>query len=51
MPAQLINKYQYFTQAEMKKLRSVGYHAEFYTLEDGITDYVKNYLMSNYDIY
>lgn len=45
MPENLREKYQYFTQANMQKLRDAGYKKEFYSLEDGIKDYVKNYLI------
>jgi ADP-L-glycero-D-manno-heptose 6-epimerase len=44
MPEQLQGKYQYFTQADMTKLRSAGYTKPFTTLEDGVKDYVQNYL-------
>jgi len=40
MPETLRGKYQYFTQADMKKLRSVGYAAPFTSLEDAVRDYV-----------
>jgi ADP-L-glycero-D-manno-heptose 6-epimerase len=43
-PADIRDKYQYFTQANMAKLRSIGYDRPFCTLEEGISDYVKNYL-------
>nr|WP_293839619.1 ADP-glyceromanno-heptose 6-epimerase [uncultured Arsenicibacter sp.] len=43
-PADIRDKYQYFTQANMAKLRSIGYDKPFHTLEEGIADYVKNYL-------
>lgn len=43
-PEDIRNKYQYFTQAEMDKLKSIGYTKEFRTLEAGVSDYVKNYL-------
>lgn len=43
-PEDIRDKYQYFTEAEMNKLRSAGYAKEFTTLEEGINDYVKNYL-------
>lgn len=46
-PADIRDKYQYFTQANMGKLRSIGYTRPFSTLEEGIDDYVKNYLSSN----
>ena len=44
MPRQLQGKYQYFTQAEMTKLRAAGYTKPFLTLEEGVKDYVQNYL-------
>jgi ADP-L-glycero-D-manno-heptose 6-epimerase len=44
-PESLREKYQYFTQAKLTKLFSVGYQKPFYTLEEGIDDYVKNYLV------
>ncbi len=44
-PIDIRDKYQYFTEANMKKLFSIGYDKEFYSLEDGIKDYVQNYLM------
>jgi len=47
MPEHLKEKYQYFTQADMSKLRRAGYQKEFYSLEAGIDDYVKNYLIQN----
>lgn len=43
-PEDIRDTYQYFTEANMNKLRAVGYDAIFYTLEAGIEDYVKNYL-------
>ncbi len=45
-PEDIRDKYQYFTQAEMQKLLSAGYTQPFYTLEEGVSDYVKNYLMT-----
>ncbi len=44
MPQTLKDKYQYFTHADMRKLRNVGYTKNFYSLEEGIRDYVVNYL-------
>ncbi len=45
MPSDLSNKYQYFTQAEMKKLSTVlGAESTYLTIEEGVEDYVKNYL-------
>ena len=46
-PADIRDKYQYYTCADMTKLRSVGYTKEFASLEDGVYDYVKNYLVDN----
>jgi ADP-L-glycero-D-manno-heptose 6-epimerase len=43
-PADIRDKYQYFTEANMNKLRSIGYAKPFHTLEEGVEDYVKNYL-------
>lgn len=43
-PEDIREKYQYFTQAEMKKLISIGYNKPFTALEDGIADYFGNYL-------
>lgn len=45
MPETLRDKYQYFTQANMDKLRKAGYADPFTSLEDGIRDYVQNYLL------
>jgi ADP-L-glycero-D-manno-heptose 6-epimerase len=44
-PLDIRDKYQYFTEANMTKLKSIGYSTPFYSLEDGIDDYVKNYLV------
>ncbi|MCC7231877.1 MAG: ADP-glyceromanno-heptose 6-epimerase [Bacteroidia bacterium] len=46
-PADIRDKYQYYTEADMKKLTNIGYKQPFHTLEEGISDYVKNYLASN----
>ena len=43
-PEDIRDKYQYFTEATVDKLRAVGYEKPFTELEDGITDYVQNYL-------
>lgn len=43
-PVDIREKYQYFTEANMTKLRDVGYLKDFYPLEDGIEHYVKNFL-------
>ena len=47
MPEDIRDKYQYFTEANMKKLALAGYTASFYSLEEGVGDYVKNYLSQN----
>jgi ADP-L-glycero-D-manno-heptose 6-epimerase len=44
MPLDIRDKYQYFTEANMNKLRAAGYAAPFSSLEEGVGDYVKNYL-------
>ncbi len=46
-PADIRDKYQYFTEANMAKLKSIGFTQEFTSLEDGVEDYVKNYLSSH----
>ncbi|HET6996776.1 MAG TPA: ADP-glyceromanno-heptose 6-epimerase [Chitinophagaceae bacterium] len=46
-PLDIRDKYQYFTEADMNKLRNAGYPGNFHTLEDGVGDYVKNFLESN----
>ena len=51
MPETLRKKYQYYTQANMEKLRAAGYHEAFYTLEEGCKDYVTNYLAQDYKTY
>ncbi len=43
-PIDIRDKYQYFTEAKMNKLKSIGYSKPFYTLEEGVKDYVQNYL-------
>ncbi len=47
MPMDLRETYQYFTEASMEKLALAGYNEAFYSLEDGVSDYVKNYLVKN----
>ncbi len=46
-PVDIRDKYQYFTEANMQKLKAAGYGENFYTLEEGINDYVSNYLIGN----
>ena len=47
MPVEIRDKYQYFTEANMAKLRDAGYREVFSSLEEGIQDYVGNYLFSH----
>ncbi len=44
-PQDIRNKYQYFTEANMNKLQQIGYRKSFYTLEEGVFDYVQTYLV------
>ena len=44
MPVELRGKYQYFTQADMGKLRAAGYTAPFTSLEDGVRTYVQDFM-------
>lgn len=46
IPIDIRDKYQYFTEAKMEKLKQAGYNDNFYTLEEGVKDYVQNYLMT-----
>ena len=43
-PPDIRDKYQYFTEASMQKLITAGYSKSFHTLEEGVSDYVQNYL-------
>ena len=45
MPEDIRDKYQYFTEAGMDKIRKAGYTAEFTDLETGVDEYVRNYLI------
>ena len=48
-PEDIRDKYQYFTEANMTKLKKIGYDQKFYSLEEGVKDYVSTYLKeSNY---
>ena len=44
MPEDIRERYQYFTEADMNKLKTAGYKEEFNSLEKGVGDYVRNYL-------
>lgn len=46
-PIDIRDKYQYFTEANMNKLLKAGYSKGFHTLEEGVSDYVKGYLVKN----
>ena len=47
-PEDIREKYQYYTEANMGKLRSIGYETPFTSLEAGVNQYVKNYLIPKY---
>ncbi|MCE5187247.1 MAG: ADP-glyceromanno-heptose 6-epimerase [Planctomycetaceae bacterium] len=47
MPEVLRGKYQYFTQADISKIRQAGYEAKTIPLEDAVNDYVRNYLLKD----
>ncbi|MCE5212883.1 MAG: ADP-glyceromanno-heptose 6-epimerase, partial [Deltaproteobacteria bacterium] len=47
MPEALRNQYQYFTEAEMSKLKKTGCPVKFASLEDSVRDYVVNYLQKS----
>lgn len=43
-PEDIRDKYQYYTEADMSKLEMTGYSQKFFSLEEGVNDYVTNYL-------
>jgi ADP-L-glycero-D-manno-heptose 6-epimerase len=47
LPSDLKEKYQYFTEANINKIRSVGFKSKFKSLSEGVTDYMQNYLVTN----
>ena len=47
MPLDIRDKYQYFTEANMSKLMAAGYDQPFSSFEEGVKDYVANYLVKN----
>lgn len=51
MPENLKKKYQYYTQADVRKLREIGYKEEFVSVSEGVKDYVLNYLDREYEVY
>jgi ADP-L-glycero-D-manno-heptose 6-epimerase len=46
-PEDIRDKYQYFTEAKMEKLKNIGYQQPFTSLRDGAIEYVKDYLLQN----
>ena len=46
MPNDLKGKYQYYTQATMNKINSIGFNDNFMNLKEGVTDYLENYLLT-----
>lgn len=46
-PAEIRERYQYFTQAEMGRLRAAGYQADFFSVEQGVREYVTRYLTTD----
>ena len=44
-PKEIRDQYQYFTKADITKLRESGYKESFFSLENGIKDYIRNYLI------
>jgi len=46
MPENIRNAYQYYTCADMQRLRGLGYNRDFTSLEDGVTKYVQEFLLS-----
>jgi len=44
MPEDIRDKYQYYTEADMNKLREAGYTEQFYSVENGVSDYVRKFL-------
>lgn len=46
-PENIRDKYQYFTEAKMDKIRSQGFTREFLNLEEGVKEYVQQYLISD----
>lgn len=50
MPDEIRSKYQYFTQADISRLRARGYSSEVTPLADAVSDYVKNYLVAGHHL-
>lgn len=47
MPETIKNSYQYFTQADISKIKNAGYKEKLFSLEEAIEDYIKNYLLQD----
>jgi ADP-L-glycero-D-manno-heptose 6-epimerase len=47
MPEEIKNKYQYFTQADTTKMKLTGYDKKIMNVQEGVKDYIKNYLLKN----
>lgn len=47
MPEEIKDKYQYFTQADTTKMKLTGYDKKIMNLQEGVGDYIKNYLLKN----
>ena len=45
IPNDIRDTYQYYTRAKISKLRNIGYKEKFYSLEEGVTEYVQEYLL------
>lgn len=45
-PEAIRDRYQYFTQADMSRLRNAGYSRPSTSLEDGVGQYIRDYLMA-----
>ncbi len=46
-PVEIRDRYQYFTEADMEKLRDAGYEEDFATVEEGVADYVERFLATD----
>ena len=46
-PEDIRDTYQYFTEADLSKLRGIGYDREMTALEDGVKEYVRDFLMKD----
>jgi ADP-L-glycero-D-manno-heptose 6-epimerase len=47
MPENLVNQYQYYSKANMSRLKNAGYNKECMSIEDSVKDYVRNYLVED----